>query len=42
MRIAVSSSMDEPVAQVLGYALRRRGHDVSANADHVRALDGVV
>lgn len=30
MRIAVSSDMDEPVARVLVYELRRRGHDVSA------------
>ncbi|MCQ4082350.1 RpiB/LacA/LacB family sugar-phosphate isomerase [Streptomyces sp. RB6PN25] len=30
MRIAVSSDMDEPVARVLVYELRRRGHEVSA------------
>jgi RpiB/LacA/LacB family sugar-phosphate isomerase len=30
MRIAVSSDMDEPVARVLVYELRRRGHDVLA------------
>lgn len=28
MRIAVSSDMDEPVARVLVYELRRRGHEV--------------
>ena len=31
MRIAVSSDMDEPVARVLVYELRRRGHDVSTH-----------
>ncbi len=30
MRIAVSSDMDEPVARVLVYELRQRGHRVSA------------
>ncbi|MBY8884102.1 RpiB/LacA/LacB family sugar-phosphate isomerase [Streptomyces sp. PTM05] len=29
MRIAVSSDMDEPVARVLVYELRQRGHEVS-------------
>jgi ribose 5-phosphate isomerase B len=30
MRISVSSDMDEPVARVLVYELRRRGHEVFA------------